>query len=251
MISAGAAGAMMAWNPLRLGSKLKCWLRADKGITLTSGAVSTWADQSGNGFDFTQSTAGKRPTVGALGGRTNVLFDGTDDALTNAGNLSNLIDIATPKLHIIVDFYASAVHSSSSAALNNAATNVALLGNTPGYQGVSLRNVSSGTSYAAIPWTFQAVVGYHGTETTMSLNTRNVLGYKVTGGVGTSRLNNGTAATDGSVGPVSNGGGPMKIGENFNASRWYQGGIAEVIICNDAMTSTEEALCRQYLGLTP
>lgn len=38
------------------------WLRADLGITLVSGAVSQWDDQSGQSHNATQSTAGLRPT---------------------------------------------------------------------------------------------------------------------------------------------------------------------------------------------
>jgi len=44
-------------------SDLWLWVKADAGVTLTSGAVSTWADQSGNGHDFTQATTSRRPAV--------------------------------------------------------------------------------------------------------------------------------------------------------------------------------------------
>lgn len=54
-------------------SGLALWLEADRGVTLTSGKVSTWADQSGNGRDFTQSTASVRPTVGT-GGPNNLPY---------------------------------------------------------------------------------------------------------------------------------------------------------------------------------
>ncbi len=55
---------------------LKLDLDANVGVTLTSGKVSTWADQSGLGNDFTQGTAGDRPVVtasvfGSLPGVTN------------------------------------------------------------------------------------------------------------------------------------------------------------------------------------
>lgn len=43
------------------------WLRADLGVTLVSGAVSAWADQSGGSLlaSVTQGTSGKRPTFNA------------------------------------------------------------------------------------------------------------------------------------------------------------------------------------------
>jgi len=49
-------------------SGLQWWLRADLGVTLVSGKVSAWADQSGIGDanrNATQSTAGQRPTYNA------------------------------------------------------------------------------------------------------------------------------------------------------------------------------------------
>jgi hypothetical protein len=53
-----------AFSPLSI-SNILLWLRADLGVTLTTGKVSTWADQSGQGNDVTQGTAGNRPTVTA------------------------------------------------------------------------------------------------------------------------------------------------------------------------------------------
>ncbi len=42
------------------------WLKADAGLTVSGGAVSTWADQSGNGNNVSQTDAGRRPTVGTM-----------------------------------------------------------------------------------------------------------------------------------------------------------------------------------------
>ncbi len=54
--SAGAA----SWTPADLSPL--AWWRSDLGITITGSGVSTWADQSGNGYDATQSTDSYRPT---------------------------------------------------------------------------------------------------------------------------------------------------------------------------------------------
>lgn len=64
------------------------WLRADLGITLGTG-VSTWADQSGNGNDATQGTAGDQPAYNtsdpAYSKQPTVQFNGsTDYMLMNA-----------------------------------------------------------------------------------------------------------------------------------------------------------------------
>jgi len=42
--------------------------RADIGITLNSGDVSSWEDQGTGGFDLTQGTAGRQPAFDATGG---------------------------------------------------------------------------------------------------------------------------------------------------------------------------------------
>ena len=57
-----AATALRAQNPGHIGTgNLMFWLRGDLGIT--TGATFTWADQSGNGRNASQATAGVQPTV--------------------------------------------------------------------------------------------------------------------------------------------------------------------------------------------
>lgn len=58
------------------------YLNGDLGITIGTG-VSAWADQTVNGRNAVQATAGNQPTYNAsgLGGRGTVTFDGVDDVL--------------------------------------------------------------------------------------------------------------------------------------------------------------------------
>jgi hypothetical protein len=55
-------GAAPAWSPSKLPG-LALWLESDLGVT--TGATFTWADQSGSGNNFHQTTAGNQPTVNA------------------------------------------------------------------------------------------------------------------------------------------------------------------------------------------
>lgn len=66
---------------------LALWLRADLGVTIVSGRVSSWADQSGNGRDATQATAALRPILVAneINGESVIRF--ASDAATMAYNL--------------------------------------------------------------------------------------------------------------------------------------------------------------------
>lgn len=70
-------------------SGLVIWLRADLGITLNSGNVSSWADQSGNGNNLTQGTASQQPLFVASGskGKPYVKSDGVNDVLASSGSV--------------------------------------------------------------------------------------------------------------------------------------------------------------------
>lgn len=65
------------------------WLRADLGITISTG-VSQWNDQSGTGHNVTQATTGNQPTYFTSGGPNNLPYinfgaGGTTVGLFNAG----------------------------------------------------------------------------------------------------------------------------------------------------------------------
>lgn len=53
-----------SWTPKRL-SNLTLWLRADLGVSTSGSSVIQWNDQSGNGYNFTQSAGSTAPTVTA------------------------------------------------------------------------------------------------------------------------------------------------------------------------------------------
>jgi prepilin-type N-terminal cleavage/methylation domain-containing protein len=78
-------------NSLGIGScgptcidNLKLWFAAGTGVTLSSGYVSTWADQSGNGNDAVQLSALAQPLYvpNAINGLPAVRFDGNSDYLS-------------------------------------------------------------------------------------------------------------------------------------------------------------------------
>ncbi len=81
-VKLGTGPAVLLENtPKSLGAIF--WLRSDLGVTLTSGKVSSWADQSGDGNDASQSTADYRPVVTSAHykGIDAITFDGTNDFL--------------------------------------------------------------------------------------------------------------------------------------------------------------------------
>ena len=72
------------------GSRLLLWSRADLGVTLTSGVVSAWADQSTSANHWTQGTTANRPAVSAsaINGKPAISFDGSNDFLATSGNIT-------------------------------------------------------------------------------------------------------------------------------------------------------------------
>lgn len=95
LIEAGVlGGAATAWTPSKV-TGLQLWLRADAGVftddaattpaTADGNVVAVWKDQSGNGYDISQTTNEKRPLLrlaaNGINGRAAVLFDGSNDIM--------------------------------------------------------------------------------------------------------------------------------------------------------------------------
>jgi hypothetical protein len=75
-------------------SGLSLWLRSDLGISLTSGKVTTWADQSSNGNNFTADTTGVEYTVSGLNGLP--ILGGTFNSDALFGPAANVIIGGSP-----------------------------------------------------------------------------------------------------------------------------------------------------------
>lgn len=88
----GLTSTRRAWTPRALGSSLQLWVRADLGVTQSSGRVTTWADQSGRGRDFSQLTFTKQPVVSAgyMGGKDAIYFDGTTRIVGSNWSLNSI-----------------------------------------------------------------------------------------------------------------------------------------------------------------
>jgi len=78
-------------TPLRVAG-LKLWVKADAQVTAPGGAVSAWADQSGNGNHLVQTVAAAQPQLvaGAVNGLPALRFDGTSDWLPFTTRLTNV-----------------------------------------------------------------------------------------------------------------------------------------------------------------
>jgi hypothetical protein len=80
------------WTPSEITASL--WLDAADADTITAsaGAVSVWADKSGNGYDVAQGTGSRQPITGTrtINSVNAIGFDGSDDRLS--GLLGQSVD---------------------------------------------------------------------------------------------------------------------------------------------------------------
>jgi len=95
--SGQASGSSPTFSPLTIPG-LMLWLRADLGVTLNSGNVSAWADQSGQGNNATQGTGADQPPLvsSGIGGQASLSFNGSSQFI-KTGTLS-----AIPQTEFVV-----------------------------------------------------------------------------------------------------------------------------------------------------
>ena len=84
------------------------WLDAADTATITSssGSVSQWDDKSGNGFNVVQATGLNQPTTGTrtLKGLNVIDFDGTNDRLTSAFDITQLTSAKALTVMVVASF---------------------------------------------------------------------------------------------------------------------------------------------------
>jgi len=97
VISQQPAGPILSGgqpDPAFNDNAMQVWLRADSGIDNPGGAVSVWQDRSNHGNDATQSVSTDRPThaTDSFGGRDVVNFDGNADHLDFGTGFDSVFD---------------------------------------------------------------------------------------------------------------------------------------------------------------
>ncbi len=207
------------WLPTDINGCI-LWLKSNTGITHDGNPayrVSSWADQSGNGNDATQTTNAAKPvyTTGELNGYPALIFDAVDDLLT------------TP------------------AFANNQPFTVFMVAKCDGgnYRGY-LNNVSGGNVWFYYNGGY--ITGYAGTAYIISVSV-NPTTYKLITFIcdgATSRIDiNASLGTPGNPGVgnptgwlIGNGTGPMA------------GGIVEILNYNSHLSDTNIDLIRGYLN---
>lgn len=222
-------------------SALIAWFRSDVGVTQSSG-VSSWADQSGNGNDATQSTTAQKPTLVSGGIHNSILptlsFDGTDDRLTMPTDFSDLT--AGASIFIVLKPTSTSGtctpftvgNSSNADALivqtNNTNTTLVAYNNTTSSSVSTSNNPITVNSFQVLEQTFEPGVS-------------NGAGTIRIDGVQKAQATN-LVSTLRNVSRANN-----SIGMSIAASDFFQGEIAEILCYKTKVSDSKRASIESYL----
>jgi hypothetical protein len=252
------------WDPSLITTAL--WLDANDSATITQsgGAITTWADKSGNNRN---ATADGNPTYSATGMSTNkpaVQLDGTGD-----GFVSSITGIGSFNA---LDVYMVTQTTAAAAADTNSGTfwgygNVSLAGGIyPAYRALALSSSTSGLSGELITLLFDNAsfdTGRLGSSTyARAANTAQILNSKNSTS-GTLLFSNGAAVTLGLTNQIttSTSAAPSSVGytvdSNFyigatraNAALSYSPAIkfAEIIVSSTLLSTLDRQKLEGYLA---
>jgi hypothetical protein len=204
------------------------WLRADLGITLNSGNVSAWADQSGSGHSVSQGTGSAQPTYvtidAAYGNKATLSFASASSQVLQSASWT----LSQPCTQIVVGNVTSSAAAQGFVDFQSAGTEQTMYNPTGGGGGMFAGvNLSAGavTSPSVLAGTF------NGASSNLYLN------------------NSQTAAASGSAG-TNNGQGGIDVGSLGGGapSAFLNGKIAEMIMYNRNLGAAELKSVFAYLG---
>jgi hypothetical protein len=226
---------LRSWKPTDINN-LNLWLDGDDSstITLNGSNVSQWDDKSGNGYNATQTTAANQPLYNSTGlNNKGILdFNGSSHYLSYPSVGST--DAVTVFVVVKADTLASFRHILGSNGWAIGYTHF-LYGNTTRFS-FAVNNRNPTDAFATNPFNtgVYRIVG-------VTADSSNVKFY----------LNGGADGTTPVVAPQTMTLGAGKIGawENLVATveRFWDGQIAEIIIYNKVLSTTERQAVETYL----
>ena len=213
-------------------SGIAAWYKSDSGITVGSGLVSAWADQSGNGNNLVQNTVSKQPAYGTAtsNGLPLITFNGTSTTLVAATNAG----ITGSAFSIFIAYKPASIATTQSLASFGPTTNGRQFRLTNAKQTLTASYVADvGVAATAIAQNtiYVGALVYTGTSLQFYLN-------------GTA---DGPAITASTT--FSTSSSAITIGSHTDQiSEFLNGSIGEVIAYGRAVTADEQLSLSQYLG---
>ncbi len=213
----------------------KLWLKADQYSGSNGDPVSTWQDQSGNGFDVTQSgTARPTYTTNVMNGMASMRFDGVnDDMVMPAGLVAAMAGNDVPCVVFVVARATNTASNKDIIGLGGV-SNIYLFAITNGTQFGQTRAGDDGVTrtdrYTPLDTDPHIFTSYWAADSGFSRKD----GAQVTNPV--AMVNNTATFTSG------------RIGARNNDSEFFVGDIFEVLIYNQALTIPNLSSIEYYLA---
>lgn len=243
-INAGITNTMSVTN-----SNLKLWLKADAGVVAdASGFVSSWSDQYTNGNSATQSTTTSKPLYvqDSQNGQPAIKFDGTADFLNTDDN--GTLSPTTFSWFAVVSNLSTNSYVMGATGSSGSNNRSPYLRNTNNHfeigHYIEANNVNfkveSGTSVSS-PAILEAIVDNTAKTIVGYVNGNQVISTNYTG-------NTATSTRDFHFGAVP-------FNDSGNPTSFMKGNLHEVLIFNQALSSTNRTAIETYLqtkyGITP
>ena len=212
-------------------ANLMMWLRSDVGVTTSSGAVTNWADQSGNGYNATQTSGSARPTLttNAVNGLPAITFNGSSQFLNLPAGFSNLSQGVS-------FFFVMKPGTTMNYPIdlgNGGSSNDQAIYGTANY----IYFYTYGTSYALVT---SDSTGY-------TPNVYQVLEVVHDGTSSGKIYKNGTQTGTGTVYPLNTiTRSTNRIGQYGGGGYFYSGDIAEIIVMSKGASASERAGIESY-----
>ncbi|MBK7752253.1 MAG: hypothetical protein IPI41_06495 [Flavobacteriales bacterium] len=216
------------------------WLRADAGVTQSSGAVSQWNDQSGNNnhalLPGTIPTATPTFVVGSVNNYPSLDFDGTDDQLWVTDHAT--IDLTQWHFFIVVTADLLKDYNAWMVKGDDSDENYEMLS-------YSDANIHTPTKYSDNTRTFPSSVGGQ-----VVTGTFDIFEYSYSAAVGRDVYKNaGNIITDNENKTPKVNNLPLYIAnERTTTGRNVDGDIAEVVAFNAPLNSAQRLIVNNYLG---
>lgn len=234
-------GGAAPFSPTDL-SGLSLWLKADAGVTLSGANVTAWADQSGNGNNAS-ANSGEEPTFisSFSNSKPAIEFNGTTQIIQIAD--ANSLDFLTTSSFIVLKYIGQGTGNNIVYFKNANAGSP----EDPAMYGLVGANGDNLVSFSV------NVGGWSDYETSIFITNAvpKILSMTLDG-TNQNVYSNGSLSNNFSiVGNIATSTGTLQIGgynQSFNASEYFYGQIAEVIMYNRAVTGTERQQVEAYLN---
>lgn len=217
-------------------TNMACWYKANNGVTTSGANVSQWLDVSGKGRHALQSNSSKQPDLvnNAANGHPSIEFNGTSDFFqltpVDFNAMQNGLTMFVVTKPTAVAANARFIEFGNGNTANN---NVWL--SQPNSTDVSFYSYNGTTSGSITATNCVALNQYQGIEAQFSPSTVETIWV------------NGNSKTTGTLSLPFNTRTTDFIGTNTAQSIFFQGQIAEILVYESALSSTDRVKVEQYL----